>query len=293
MSTGFTASLGLAGKQTIIYLGTVTLVAGLIGGLLDIVVFLSLKTFRLSSCGFYLTVMSVANIGQIITGLLSRILSTGFNIDWSLTSLFYCKFRLYCYQVCALVSMSCICLASIDQYFATCTRPRWQQWCNIKLARRLTIAFTLIWIVHNVPLLIYYDHVVSGATGKIACVITSNAVEQYTAYSITVILGKVLPIFITLLFGLLAYDNVQQIPHRMLPLVRRELDKQLTVMVLVQIAVGILMITPYTIIYILLRIPQLSSDVTAAAYLQFATALTTCILYIYFSVSQQTTESSL
>ena len=285
MSTGFTALLGLAGKQIIIYLGSFTLVTGIVGGLLDIVVFLSLRTFRLSSCGFYLTVMSVANLGQIVTGLLNRIMSTGFNIDWSLTSLFYCKFRLYCYQVCALISMTCICLASIDQYFATCSRPRWQQWCNIKLARRLTATFTLIWILHNAPLLIYYDHVVSLTSNKVTCAITNSAFEQYTAYSITIILGKVIPICITLLFGILAYGNVQQLSHRTLPLVRRELDKQLTVMVLVQIALGIFTITPYTVVYILLRVPQLNQDLTTAAYLQFATALTTCMLYIYFAVS--------
>ena len=285
MSTGFTALLGLAGKQIIIYVGSFTLVAGIVGGFLDIVVFLSLRTFRLSSCAFYLTVMSVANLGQIITGLLNRIMTTGFNIDWSLTSLFCCKLRLYCYQVCALTSMTCICLASIDQYFATSSRPRWQQWCSIKIARRLTAMFTLIWILHNVPLLIYYNHVVSLTSNKVTCTLTNNVFEQYTAYTITIILGKVLPICITLLFGILACRNVQQMTHRTLPLVRRELDKQLTAMVLVQIAVGIFTLTPYTIVYILLRVPQLNQDSTTAAYLQFATALTTCILYIYFAVS--------
>ncbi|CAF0882251.1 unnamed protein product [Adineta steineri] len=285
MSTGFTSSLTFAGKQTIIYLGSITLIAGIVGGFLDIVVFLSLKTFRRSPCGFYLSVMSISNIGQMITGLLSRILTTGFNIDWTLTSLFYCKFRLYCYQVCSLISMTCICLASIDQYFATCSRPRVQQWSNINLARRLSAIFTVIWIIHNAPFLIYYDHIVSLTTGKVTCIITNNVFDQYTTYSITVTLGKVLPIGITLLFGFLAYRNVQQITYRTLPMVRRELDKQLTVMVLVQIVFGFFTITPYTIIYILLKVPQLSQDPTNAACLQYATALTTCMLYIYFAVS--------
>ncbi|CAF1050632.1 unnamed protein product [Adineta ricciae] len=285
MATGFNQLLGLAGKQFIIYAGSATFIAGLIGGLVDVVVFLSLKTFRLSPCGFYLLIMSIANIGQMITGLLSRILSTGFDIDWSLTSLFYCKVRLYCYQVCSLLSMSCICLASIDQYVLTCSRPQWQRWSNIKVAHRLCGIFPLIWSVHNIPYIIYYNHVVSQSTGKVSCTLTNTIFDQYAAYSTGIILGKVLPIFITFSFGFLSYRNVQQIAYRTIPMVRRELDKQLTKMVLVQIAFGIFTIIPYTIVYLLLRIVSLNQDPVIAARLQLAASITTVFLYVYFAIN--------
>ena len=119
MSTTIIPSLNFMGSQITIYLGTLSFIAGVIGGFLIIIVFLSLRTFRQSSCAFYLTVMSIANIGQMLTSVLSRIVIIGFGIDWSLSSVFYCKFRLYCYQVCALTSMTCFCLATIDQYFST------------------------------------------------------------------------------------------------------------------------------------------------------------------------------
>ena len=77
---------------------SLTLIAGVIGGFFNIIVFLSLQTFRQSSCAFYLTIMSIVNIGQLFTGLLSRIMISGFDIDWTVTSLFYCKFRYYCFQ---------------------------------------------------------------------------------------------------------------------------------------------------------------------------------------------------
>ncbi|UJR38063.1 hypothetical protein I4U23_030744 [Adineta vaga] len=57
-----------------ICLGIPFLIAGLLGACLNIIVFLSLKTFRQSSCAFFLTIMSFVNIGQLLTGLLSRIL---------------------------------------------------------------------------------------------------------------------------------------------------------------------------------------------------------------------------
>ncbi|CAF3967085.1 unnamed protein product, partial [Adineta steineri] len=98
MSSSYISSLNDASKQITIYVGIPTLIAGVLGGLLNTIVFLSLRTFRESPCAFYLTIMSIVNVGQMITGLLARILTSGFNIDWSLTSLFYCKFRLYCFQ---------------------------------------------------------------------------------------------------------------------------------------------------------------------------------------------------
>ncbi|CAF1050135.1 unnamed protein product [Adineta steineri] len=283
MSSSIISLLALAGKQITIYLGTFTLVAGVIGGLLNIVVFLSLRTFRKSSATFYLTIMSIFNIGQMLTGLLSRIMTSGFGIDWSLTSLFYCKFRFYCYNICAATSMTCICLAIIDQYLATSSRAQWRQWCNMKIARRLVFLFVLIWIIHNIPYLIYYDQVISTTTGKVTCINTNTIFVQYNIYGTTLILGKLLPISITFVFGLLAYHNVQQLGYRTVPLVRRELDKQLTVMILVLIVFAFFTNMPYTIVLILSAVPGLNQDPVVSAQIQFANLVTTYLAYMYFA----------
>lgn len=287
MSSSTISSLDFAGKQTIIYVGIVTLIAGVIGGFLIPVVFLSLKTFRQNSCAFYLTIMSIVNIGQMLTGLLSRVMTTGFGIDWSQTSLFFCKFRFFCFQICTLTSMTCICLATIDQYLATCSRRRWQQWSNIKLARRLVLLWIMIWIVHNIPFLIYFIHIQSNATGKVSCVNTNSMFVQYINYVIIPIYGKFLPICITFFFGFLAYYNVRGLAHRTLPLVRRELDKQLTVMVLTLVLFSFFSIVPYTIVYLLSIIPQFSSNPNIAPNMQFAITCTTLLVYIFFAVSVQ------
>ena len=284
MSSSIASSLGYIAKQITIYLGTFTLVAGVVGGFLTTVVFLSLRTFRESPCAFYLTIMSIVNIGQMLTGLLSRIVTTGFNIDWSQTSLFFCKFRYYCFQICSLTSMTCICLATIDQYLITCTRPRWQRWSNIKLARRLVVIFVVIWILHNTPYLIYYNHVESISTSRVTCINTNNIFQQYMTYGISLFFGKVLPISITFFFGFLAYRNVQQLSHRVLPLVRRELDKQLTVMILLLVVFSFFTMLPYIIVNLLTTVPQLTQDAIVSAQLQLATTLTFLLVYAYFAV---------
>jgi uncharacterized membrane-anchored protein YitT (DUF2179 family) len=170
-------------------------------------------------------------------------------IDWTQTSFFYCKFQVYILQVCAVISMNFISLAMIDQYLATCARPRWRQWSNIKLAHRLSAIISLFWILFNIPLLIFYIHVKSSTTGKLTCTVVNNFFQQYLNYFCALVLAKILPICIILLFGFMAYRNVQQLAHRTLPLVRRELDKQLTVMVPVQGVVTFFTIAPYVVVY--------------------------------------------
>ncbi|CAF1470681.1 unnamed protein product [Rotaria sordida] len=176
MSNFDVSLLGLATQQVVIYVGFFLFIAGLIGCTLTLIVFVSLRTFRESSCAFYLIAMSIVNIFHLFTGLLTFIMINGFAINWSDTSLFYCKFRSFYVQLCILTSFTCMSLAAIDQFLATCSQPRWQQWCNLKSAR--------------------------------------------------------------------SYRNVQQIAYRTVPLVRRELDKQLTVIVLVHVFYDVIVVMP-------------------------------------------------
>jgi hypothetical protein len=81
MSSSVIASLLDANQKIFIYFGIPILTIGLIDEVLNTIVFLSLKTFRQSSCAFYLTMLSIVNIGQFISGLLTRIMISGFNID--------------------------------------------------------------------------------------------------------------------------------------------------------------------------------------------------------------------
>jgi hypothetical protein len=290
MSSPVSAALTTVTNQIAIFLGIPILIAGLIGGILNVIVFLSLTTFRQSSCAFFLTIMSFVNIGQLLTGLLSRIMISGFNLNWTETSLPYCKFRYYCLQVCALTSHTCMCLATIDQFFATSLRPRWQQFFNIKRAHSLCVLFFSIWLLHGIPTLILYSPTVSSRTGSVSCAITNTIFHQYNNYCYTLILAGILPILITVLFGSLAYRNVRQIPYRAVPLVRRELDKQLTSMVLVQVVHNFLVIVPYmselTLTYTTNFTTQ-SSDYTAFVYSALIIGL---IYYLYFAVSVKQRE---
>ena len=285
MSASNISYLIFVSQQITICLGIPIFIAGVLGNLLDAIVFLSLKTFRENSCAFYLTVMAIVNNGQLINGLFTRIMISGFNIDWTLTSTFYCKCRFYVVTVCSIISFTCMCLATIDQFFATCSNPRWQRWSNIKVARRVMIVVVIFWIVHGIPYWIYFDYIVSNTTGKITCMSSNDIFQFYHVKIYTAVYIGFLPIFINTLFGLLAYYNVKHLAYRTVPLVRRELDRQLTVIVLMHAFFVFLATIPYVIVTILYSDANIMSDPVVAERLQFTNTVTLCIYYLNFVVS--------
>jgi hypothetical protein len=283
MSSSSNSSLPFIAQQITIYGGLITFVFGIIGDLLTLIVFLSLETFRQSSCAFYLITMSFVNIGQLLFGLFSRILITGFTIDWTISSLVYCKFRLTCLQLCALISYACLCLATIDQYFATCTRVRWQQWSNIKIAHRLIILSITVSILLLIPYPIFLDHV-KLATGIISCNMNNIIMLQYRNYFVVLFMLGYIPDLITVIFGILAYRNVQHIAYRTVPLVRRELDKQLTTMVLVQVVINFFTNIPFvTVVAVMYATTNITNPVLTNI-LQFIYSIAFIIFYTYFAV---------
>jgi hypothetical protein len=284
MPLSIISTLDYATKQISIYLGIPMLIIGVIGGLFNCIVFLSLKIFRQNSCAFYLIIMSFVNIFILLTGLLSRITISGFSIDWTQTSPFYCKFRVYINQLSILLSLTCICLATIDQFFSTHCSIHAYRGNNIRLARFLIIIFIFIWILHGIPYLIYYNLIISPKTSIGACSITSSIFQQYTIYGFLLIWSGILPLLITIIFGLLSYYNISQIAHRRLPIIRRKLDKQMTIMVLVHIIFDLFTLVPYIVVSIIALDTTLTNDQVVAAYLQFMRIFTIYLYYLYFVV---------
>ena len=283
--SSLSGTLGSLSQQIVTYMGMSTVVLGLLGGLLNIIVFTSLKTFRQNSCAFFLTLMSCVNMGQLVTGQLSRVLITGFGLDLTKTSLFYCKFRSFGIQVFGYISFTCMCLATIDQFLATCAGVYWRQWNNIQFTQRLCAGLSLLWILYCIPYLVLYDQTVTAGGASVTCTNTNLFFRQYHAYMNNIVLSSSLPILITVVFASLAYKNVRLIAYRAVPLVRRELDKQLTNMVLVQVVWNFFVLVPYTLATVLPLATTLNNYPDTNAQLSFALSTTACVYYLYFAES--------
>lgn len=272
-------------QQLTIYIGFPLLIGGILGSCLNIIVFSSLRTFRQSSCAFYLTILSFANLIQLCVGLLSRILISDFNIDWTKTSLVYCRFRPFILYLGSLLSAYTLCLATIDQYFATCTRVRLQQWCNMKIARRLLLICLTLIILEQIPSPFFYEHVTSSTTNQTSCIVTNQLFTRFDTYFTVMTLWFVLPLIISIFFASLAYRNVRSLAHRANQLVRRELDKQLTVMVLMHVLVNTVGLLPFLLFYLLSLSDSVRSDSTLYSQILLIFSNTLLLFYVTYSVS--------
>lgn len=121
-------------------------------------------------------------------------------------------------------------------------------------------------------------------TGKSTCGSTSLIFNDYVNYFNSLILSYILPICVSILFSVLAYRNVQQLRYRSVPLVRRELEKQLTKMVLLQVLMNLFALTPHLIITILQIIPIIT-DESILAQIRFVSNITVHLYYSYYAVN--------
>ncbi len=197
--------------------------------ILNIIIFTSLKTFRETSCAFYLTIASIVNILHILATLLSCILIVGYNIDLTETSLVLCKLRLFIALTGPLIVFSCMCFATIDQFLSLTIR--WRHLSHRNIAWRLTVFTIIVCCLHGIPVIIFNDNIFSSDTETWACTITNPTYTLYfSRFFIPFLLGF-LPLTIRTIFGLLAFINVRRLTNRQTLIVRLERDKQLTSMV--------------------------------------------------------------
>ncbi|CAF1560193.1 unnamed protein product [Adineta ricciae] len=267
-------------RQITTYFGSTVLVVGVLGGILNLIVFLSLRTFRENSCAFYLSFMSFANLIHLLASLSGHIIIFGFGYDWTVITAFLCKSRVAHIQLWLLTSFTCVCFAIIDQFLSTSFNPRWHRWCNIKLARYAIAATIIFWSIHAIPFVIYYNIVTSPLyPNQPVCIITNGIVQAYSSFGYALVLMGILPLTIMTVFGILAYYNIQNLAYRTVPLVRRELDKQLTHMVLIQLIYNFFVLSPYVVASITLF--YLPNDDLAKCLKVLSVGLHNC----YFAVS--------
>ncbi|UJR11668.1 hypothetical protein I4U23_015849 [Adineta vaga] len=229
-------SLLYISQQVTIYAGLSLAIIGLIGNSMNILIFSTLLSYRTTSCTFYFLISSLFNIAYVIINLISRIISAGYGIDPTRTSLAWCKIRQFCLFTLSLITITCSCLATIDQYFASSQNANIRRWSNIKLTHRLVCIVMIVWCIHGIPPLLYSD----------ISPITKSCVNMNAAYGVYIpiyLLGLicVVPILVMVIFGYLTYRNI----HMTRGLVRQYADRQLVRMTLFQVILVVFSFFPY------------------------------------------------
>jgi hypothetical protein len=225
-------------KQCTIYVGCFLLITGLFGNMMNIFIFSSLHTYRTTPCTFYFLVGSIFNNLYLLLGLTAVISKGGFGVDLTSTSRIWCKAGAFFVMSLTLVTFTCSCLATIDQFFATSDDIHLRQRSNIKWAHRIILVVIFACCLHATPCLVYLD---ISSSSKI-CAFDNTAYAVYVPIFFFVLLC-IAPIFIMLLFGCLTYRNIR----RTIVLAQQRADQQVTRMIFIQVILVVISNTPNSV----------------------------------------------
>lgn len=265
--------LRFAAQQVNIYLGLFICITGIFGGLLNIIVFTTLRTFRETTCGTYLTAASIYNLGQSLS-VVFRVFNTGFGYG-PLSSSIFCKFRFFAAQYFGLVSLTSMCMATIDQFLSM---TKYRHLNSIPLARRHIAFACIFWFIHGIFTFIYY-----GSNGN-ACILINGIFAKYYTYFYLPILVGFLPITITSIFSLLAYYQTFTVIGQQIDIIHFSRNRQLTAMTLVHALFLVITTIPFVVcfIYTLSTVPNNAEE---AARIQLIYTITSILAFECYAVS--------
>ena len=268
-----------ASQQYTVCVSYFILVAGIVGNLLNIIVFTGLRLFRENPCAFILTFESLINLTQLIISFIPRVWINAFANDLTQSSLLWCKLRPTMGEALSLISFYTMCLATGDQVLSTSHEYNVRRLSTFKMARQLILMNILIWVLHGIPTLVFFE-----IQSSLGCSIYNSFYARYYSIGYFCILLGFLPMSIMTVFSVLAFRNVRKIVRKQIPLKRRRLDRQLTAMVLIRVAFLIPLTLPYVIHYAY-TFSRKNRDSAQLALDQFIAAITISFAYLHYSVS--------
>lgn len=272
-STSYLNNLQFATGQVNLYGCFFIFITGIFGTLLNIVVFTTLKTFRQTTCAFYLVTASIANIG-ILSVMLLRIIYDGFGNGSNYPPLL-CKFRSFLTQYGVLMSLTSMCLATFDQFISMTT---YKHWSSLKIARCVITFASVLWFLESIFSFIYYESNLNR------CIITNAIYLNYFTYFHSIVLFGILPLVIMIIFSVLAFFKIRSLASRQLNIVRLSRDRQLTAMTLFNVLFIVILSIPF-VFFLNYNLTLNTKDPIKIALNQLIYGTIVIVYYINYSVS--------
>jgi hypothetical protein len=155
----------------------------------------------------YFLAASIAQFFLLNFALTTRMLQFGYNIQTVNYVLWYCKFRFYLSFVLNAISRYYIILASIDRYFVSSLNANHRRWSSKKIALRLIIINTILWPLIYAHIFVFYE-LQSGQ-----CLPGNDVHSIFLS-----IYAAILPLSLTLIFGLFTFKNLHKIKRLINPI---------------------------------------------------------------------------
>jgi len=290
-------SISLASRLTFIqnditiYVLTTILIFGNIGNIGNLIIF-SQKLLRANVCSWYFIIFSIGNIITINFGCSTRIISLWTGYDLVRISIIFCKLRIYFTIFGLSLSRNFLSLISIDRWMITSRNVGIRRLSSSKIAWLLIITTILFWAIFTLYVAIGYEIDINSN-----CVKRTDDIYELI-YIIFALFSIICPLFIMIIFSILAILNVQKlIQRRVIPAIiinlnvvqprhYRRKDLPLIKLSLVQVTVYIILnlVDMYNTIYGFTSLKTIkSSDQTAID--GFIGIMGIYLLYLYCAVS--------
>lgn len=238
------------------YLALVVLVVGTVGNLLNILVFIRIKTFHQMPSSIFLFTSFASSIVLVWTGRFPQALVIVSGIDIAAASAFFCALRTVLGRISQNLALLCIGLVSIDRFLMTCRTGRYRQ---LLTKRKAVIIVTILFLIY---LAISIEDAITYYSAPLCrSPVAPFVYTQFVSYfSWVVTFG--LPLIILTIFSLLTWRNLRvSIPGR-----RNHLQEQVNRMMFAQFALMFLSTLPIVV----MRVYRLCTDWQKKSALQTA-----------------------
>ncbi|CAF0997608.1 unnamed protein product [Adineta steineri] len=190
-------------------LGFILLIGGVLGNILNIIVFIKVPNYKNNSCSLYMFIRTFLDLYILLVGVTTRILATGFQMDFTVMNRIWCKARSGFIDINTQSTYTLICLQAIDAFICSSSSVVVRQKSNIRVARCLIVGTVCFWCIHEIPYFIFQDLVIVGGTPM--CITTNTIYAQYRSYIVILGILTIIPIIVISIFGFFTVRHMKTI----------------------------------------------------------------------------------
>lgn len=235
------------GQVTRIVLPAAMMMGG-IGNTLNLIILTRPKLKKHPSTHYFLA-MSINNLFGSIFIPINDLLRFGYDINMNLMFRGACKLIRYFNDLCPMLSLYFIVLATMDRYFNSSLDKNQRKWSTVKMARRFILGLVIFFIIFYINTLVMID---MDAHAQINCVITCQTIYRQIYPLVQVILYTIIGPFLIIFFSALTICNTYRVRTHARPIVtHRCTEKQLGCMLFVQVGSHMVLNLPISILYLL------------------------------------------
>ncbi|UJR35523.1 hypothetical protein I4U23_028277 [Adineta vaga] len=283
-------------QQLTKYAGILLYILCFFGTMMNILSF-KCQTYRNRSCSLYLLIASLFDFLHLNLGPLSNIIEYGFNYNWAIHSIAFCKIKHYLNFIFSVISATLTTFVSIERYILSSRKNARWKYCTRPFAVRCIQFTILFWLIISIPILFCYtrSHHISHNEQFVCSNTFHSFICRLTQLLYICIFNGFLPPIIMMIFSLLTCRNIQQLRQRSLlkSVLIQTTNYQITTMFILQSIKSSFTSLPFAIFntYLLLTNKMPKSALNQAkenliyqiVYLLFWSNYTSFFVYMYSS----------